>query len=46
VVTAADSRDALYKMSLGEARVVLLDISMPKLSGIEVLRKLFGNGMF
>jgi len=40
VVTAADGEEALYKVSLGEAKVVLLDIKMPRMSGIEVLRKL------
>ena len=40
VVTAADGQEALYKVSLGEAKVVLLDINMPGMSGIEVLRKL------
>lgn len=40
VVTAEDGQDALYKLSLGEAKVVLLDINMPKLSGIEVLNNI------
>ncbi len=40
VVTAADGQEALYKVSLGEAKVVLLDIHMPGMSGIEVLQKL------
>ena len=40
VVTAADGQEALYKVSLGEVKVVLLDIHMPGMSGIEVLQKL------
>jgi len=40
VVTAADGQEALYKVSLGEAEVVLLDIHMPGMSGMEVLGKL------
>ena len=40
VVTAADGEEALYKASLGETKVVLLDIKMPGMSGIEVLRRL------
>ena len=40
VTTAANGQEALYKVSLGEAEVVLLDIKMPGMSGIEVLRKL------
>ena len=40
VVTAADGQEALYKVSLGEAKVVLLDIKMPGMSGMEVLAKL------
>ncbi len=40
VTTAANGKEALYKVSLGEAEVVLLDIKMPGMSGIEVLSKL------
>lgn len=40
VTTAANGQEALYKVSLQEAEVVLLDIKMPGMSGIEVLRKL------
>jgi len=40
VVTAANGQEALYQLSLGEAKVMLLDISMPKMSGIEVLKNL------
>ncbi len=40
VVTAANGKEALYKMSLGEAEVVLMDIKMPEMSGIEALSKL------
>ncbi len=40
VATAADGKEALYQVSLGETKVVLLDIKMPEMSGIEVLSKL------
>jgi len=40
VVTAADGQEALYQVSLGEAQVLLMDIKMPKMSGLEVLSKL------
>jgi len=40
VTTAANGKEALYQVSVGEANVVLLDIKMPKMSGIEVLNKL------
>jgi len=40
VVTAADGQEALYQVSLGEAHVLLMDIKMPKMSGLEVLSKL------
>lgn len=40
VTTAADGKEALYKVSLGEAEIVLMDIHMPGMSGIEVLHKI------
>ena len=40
VTTAANGQEALYKLSLGEAKVMLLDMKMPGMSGIEVLHKL------
>lgn len=40
VATAANGKEALYKVSLGETELVLLDIKMPEMSGIEVLSKL------
>lgn len=40
VTTAASGKEALYKVSLGETELVLLDIKMPEMSGIEVLSKL------
>ena len=40
VDTAVDGEDALYKAVLLEAKVVLLDLKMPGMSGIEVLSKL------
>lgn len=43
VVTAADGKEALNKVSQLDFRVVLLDISMPGMSGIEVLRQLNAN---
>ena len=43
VTTAANGKEALYKVSLGETELVLLDIKMPEMSGIEVLSKLTAN---
>ncbi len=40
VTTAANGKEASYKVSLGETELVLLDIKMPEMSGIEVLSKL------
>ena len=40
VTTAADGEEALSAVSRGEVEVVLLDIKMPGMSGIEVLGKL------
>jgi DNA-binding NtrC family response regulator len=40
VTTAVDGDEALYKLGTEEARVMLLDITMPKMSGIEVLKRL------
>jgi two-component system response regulator AtoC len=40
VITAADGQEALYNLSLDKARIVLMDIKMPNMSGIEVLEKL------
>jgi len=40
VITAADGNEALAKISQGNIGVVLLDIKMPGLSGIDVLGKL------
>ena len=40
VTTAANGKEALYNVSLGEIEVVLLDVKMPDMSGIEVLGKL------
>ncbi len=42
VITAEDGRDALYKLSLGEARIILLDMKMPGMTGLDMLKKL-GN---
>ena len=40
VVTATDGQEALEKVSQGGVVLVLLDISMPRMSGIEALRRL------
>jgi len=40
VTTAADGKEALYYVSLGDIDLVLLDMKMPEISGIEVLRKI------
>lgn len=40
VTTAADAKEAWYKVSLGEVEVVLLDVLMPEMSGMELLGKL------
>lgn len=40
VVTATGGQEALYKLSMGEAKIMLLDLKMPGMSGMEVLRKL------
>jgi len=40
VTTAANGKEALYKVSLGETKLVLLDVKMPEMSGLEVLSKL------
>lgn len=40
VTTVASGKEALYKVSLGETELVLLDVKMPEMSGIEVLSKL------
>lgn len=40
VTTAANGREALYQVSLIEAELVLLDVKMPEMSGLEVLSKL------
>ena len=40
-VTAADGREALWKASKEDFDVILLDIMMPGLSGMEVLPKIF-----
>ena len=43
VTTAANGKDALYKISLGKTELVLLDVKMPEMSGIEVLSRLTGE---
>jgi DNA-binding NtrC family response regulator len=40
VTTADNGKDAVYKASVGEADVVLMDIKMPEMSGIEALGKM------
>ena len=43
VTTAANGKEALYKLLLREADVVLLDIKMPEMSGVELLSKLMAD---
>ncbi len=43
VTTAADGEEALDKVSRQETEVMLLDIRMPGLSGLDVLRKVMGD---
>jgi len=45
VFTAADGKEALYKVSLQDAKVVLLDMKMPAMSGMEVLRQLTAESL-
>ncbi len=40
VTTADNGEEALHKVSLGEVEVVLLDVKMPGMSGVEVLSRL------
>ncbi len=40
VTTAANGKEALYQVSLGKTEVVLLDIKMPEMSGLEALSRL------
>jgi DNA-binding NtrC family response regulator len=40
VKTAANGKEALYYVSLGEIDLVLLDVKMPEISGIEALKKI------
>ena len=40
VTTAANGQEALYKLSVGETKVMLLDVKMPGMTGLEVLEKL------
>ncbi len=44
VITAVDGEEGLVKASDGEYDLVLLDIMLPKLTGIEVLKKLREKG--
>lgn len=40
VTAVASGKEALFKVSLGEVELVLLDVKMPEMSGIEVLSRL------
>ncbi len=40
VTTVASGKEALYQVSLGKVKLVLMDIKMPEMSGIEALSKL------
>ncbi len=44
VITAVDGEEGLTKATEGEYDLVLLDIMLPKLTGIEVLKKLREKG--
>jgi two-component system, OmpR family, response regulator MprA len=44
VATATDGREALEMLGLVPYDAVILDVSMPQLDGIEVCRRLRGNG--
>ena len=44
VATAADGEEALRSVKAERPDLILLDLLMPKLSGIEVLRALRGDG--
>ncbi|MFQ5894408.1 MAG: response regulator [Nitrospinota bacterium] len=45
VVTAASGAEALEKAEANPPHVVLLDVKMPGLDGLEVLRRLRGRGV-
>src|SRR5580698_9330340 len=44
VQTAADGQEALEKLELFAAQVVITDIKMPRMDGEELLRRLKSNG--
>src|SRR3990167_10068689 len=43
VDTAVDGADGLSKMTLGGYALILLDVMMPKMDGLDVLRSLMNN---
>ena len=43
VDTAVDGVDGLSKMTLGGYNLILLDVMMPKMDGLDVLRELMNN---
>lgn len=45
VLTAADGREALKILKSDPPDIVLLDIAMPRLNGIEVLRRMQADGI-
>jgi two-component system chemotaxis response regulator CheY len=46
VLEAVDGRDALAKLSGGTAQMVLTDLNMPNMDGIELIRNLRANPSF
>ena len=40
VMTAASGKEALHELSSGKIKVVLLDIRMPEMSGLQMLQKI------
>ncbi len=40
VITVASGKEALHQLSSGKIKVILLDIRMPEMSGIQMLQKI------
>jgi two-component system response regulator HydG len=45
VAFARDGEEALAKMTKEQFALVLLDIKMPKLDGVDIIKRLKGNGL-